>query len=119
MINRVTRLIFFTVHEQFEQPRSTDTDVRGPLKDQPTAVVPREGFNVTQPVGGVSSQQSLFSTSPQQTSQAHKSEGGSAGSLQQQAQVSVLTDSLEQQESQALQLINSSMGLGQNVDLKA
>lgn len=79
---------------------------------------------MTQPVGGVSSQQSLFASSNQQpsgveASQAQKSEGSSSGSVQEQAQVSVLKDSLEQQESQALQLINSSMGLGQNVDLKA
>ncbi len=74
---------------------------------------------MAQPVGSVSSQQSLFSASTQQTSQAQKSEESASGSLQQQAQVSVLEDSLEQQENQALQLINSSMGIGQNVDLRA
>ena len=45
--------------------------------------------------------------------------GEGAGSVQQQAQVRVLNDSMEQAESQTMQLIDSAMGVGQNVDMVA
>ncbi len=46
-------------------------------------------------------------------------EGEEGGSVQQKAQVSVLKDSMEQAESQTMQLIDSAMGVGQNVDMVA
>jgi hypothetical protein len=57
-------------------------------------------------------QMSLMSDAPE----AAQEEGGS---VQQKAQVSVLKDSMEQAESQTMQLIDSAMGVGQNVDMVA
>lgn len=46
-------------------------------------------------------------------------EGEEGGSVQQKAQVSVLKDSMEQAENQTMELVDSAMGVGQNVDMVA
>lgn len=74
---------------------------------------PKEGRSM--PLSGVSAgtqQASLFASGGSQETQ-------SAGSVQQQAAVEVASDQQEQQGQQALQLIQSSQGIGQNVDIKA
>lgn len=75
-------------------------------------------------VQGVSSgrtaQQSLFASQSQQaqSSQAAQSsgDGNSSGSVQLEAKISVMKDSLENKEQQTQKLINSSRGVGQNID---
>ncbi|MFP4687433.1 MAG: hypothetical protein ACLFN5_04905 [bacterium] len=49
---------------------------------------------------------------------AEADEGGEA-SVQQKVQVSVLKDSMDQAESQTMKLVDSAMGVGQNVDTVA
>jgi len=63
-------------------------------------------------VGAGTQQASLFSSGGGQEVQ-------NAGSVQQQAAVDVMDDQQEQQGQQALELIQSSQGLGQNVDITA
>jgi hypothetical protein len=67
-----------------------------------------------------SQQQSLFSNqSGSSASGQSSSSDESAGSFQQQAKVSVLKSSLESKKENTLQLINSTRGVGQNVDTLA
>lgn len=64
-------------------------------------------------------QQSLFqnqSSSSTASSNSSSGDSDSAGNVQQQAKVSVLKSSLENQERNTMQLIESSQGIGQNVD---
>ncbi len=70
-------------------------------------------------IEGVSSQaqaqqQSLIN---QAAGAGQESEG--SGSVQQQMQVQVMQDSMQQKGQQTMEIINSSMGLGQNVDIQA
>jgi hypothetical protein len=63
-------------------------------------------------VSASSQQASLFASGGSQATE-------NAGSVQQQAAVEVMDDQQEQQGQRALQLIESSQGLGQNVDIRA
>ena len=51
--------------------------------------------------------------------QAEAAEPSEAGGGDASRQVQVLSDAMEQEEQQAMQLIESSMGVGQNVDVMA
>lgn len=69
---------------------------------------------------GQSAQQSLFANQSQQaqSSQAAQSGGNqeSTGSVQLEAKISVMKDSMETQERQMQKLLNSTQGVGQNID---
>ncbi|MFB6356228.1 MAG: hypothetical protein ABEJ65_06910 [bacterium] len=77
------------------------------------------------PLQGVSAgaqQGSLFNSqsgtqAAQQSAKSGESEGG--GGVQQKIATKVAADAQEQQGQKALQLIKSSQGLGQNVDITA
>lgn len=70
----------------------------------------------------VSSQQSLFNSSGESQANSNVAKSStekSQGNVKQQMKVSTLKNSLEQKEQMATQLINSTQGIGQNIDIKA
>lgn len=66
-------------------------------------------------------QQSLFSgqQSGAGAASASDAESQSSGNAQLDAKISVMKSSMETKEQNTLSLINSSMGIGQNVDTRA
>ena len=66
-------------------------------------------------------QQSLFSGQQSDASVASgsNSESQGSGNVQLEAQISTMKSSMETQEQTTMSLINSSMGVGQNVDTLA
>ncbi len=66
-------------------------------------------------------QQSLFTGQQSGTNATSSNEGdnSSTGNVQLDASISVMKSSMETQKQNTLQLINSSMGIGQNVDTLA
>lgn len=67
-----------------------------------------------------STQQTLFSNQSQSTSSSEASSSqksdDQAGSVKQQAKVSVLKESMETKEQNVMKLLNSTQGVGQNID---